>query len=35
GEAICFAYDNSGFYTISETRIAQPLAQLKFYKRLK
>lgn len=35
GEAICFGYNNSGFYTISETRITQPLAQLKFYKRLK
>jgi hypothetical protein len=35
GEAICFANDKSGFYTISETREGKPLAQLKFYKRLK
>ncbi len=33
GEALCFAYDDSGFYTISETREKKPLAQLKFYKR--
>ena len=33
GEAICFANDKSGFYTISETREGKPLAQLKFYKR--
>lgn len=34
GEAICFANDDSGFFTISETRNG-PMAQLKFYKRLK
>ncbi|GHM98588.1 hypothetical protein WSM22_00780 [Cytophagales bacterium WSM2-2] len=33
GEAICFTNDKSGFYTISETRLGKPLAQLKFYKR--
>jgi hypothetical protein len=33
GEAICFTNDDSGFYTISETRDGKPLAQLKFYKR--
>jgi hypothetical protein len=35
GEAICFANDGSGFFTLSETRGVAPLAQLKFYKRLK
>ena len=33
GEAMCLIPDDSGFYTISETREAKPLAQLKFYKR--
>ena len=35
GEAICFASDNSGFFTISETLTGSPMAQLKFYKRIK
>ncbi|HTH55509.1 MAG TPA: hypothetical protein VL728_05645 [Cyclobacteriaceae bacterium] len=35
GEAICFANDGLGFYTVSETRDGSPMAQLKFYKRLK
>lgn len=35
GEAICFANDDSGFFTISETRDGAPMSQLKFYKRLK
>lgn len=34
GEAICFANDGSGFFTLSETRDGAPMAQLKFYKRL-
>ena len=33
GEAMCLTPDDSGFYTISETREGKPLAQLKFYKR--
>ena len=32
GEAVCFALDYSGFYTLSETRTATP-ATLDFYKR--
>jgi hypothetical protein len=35
GEAICFASDDTGFFTLSETRDSALLAQLKFYKRLK
>jgi hypothetical protein len=33
GEAMCLTPDDSGFYTISETREGKPLAKLKFYKR--
>ena len=32
GEAICFANDNSGFYTLSEKSFL-PAAKLNFYKR--
>jgi hypothetical protein len=35
GEAICFTNDNSGFFTISETHRGAPMAQLKYYKRIK
>jgi len=35
GETICFAKDGTGFFTLSETRDGSPMAQLKFYKRLK
>ncbi len=33
GESMCLTPDDSGFYTISETRDGMPLSQLKFYKR--